>query len=121
LSTTPAAIPLDADGDGLLDPFTDGVLIARHLFGFTGEILADNAVGEFCNRCEGSDVTQYLSGLGMVLDIDGDLTLRPLTDGILVLRHLVGFAEEALVSGAVDEDCMRCDAPTITNYLQSID
>jgi hypothetical protein len=120
-TTTPAAIQLDADGDGSLEPLTDGVLVLRYLFGFTGPVLAAGAVGANCTRCDGPAVQTYLSGLGLVLDIDGNGSLGPLTDGLLVLRYLFHFTGPTLVNGAIGEGCSRCDAPAIEEYLQSID
>ena len=62
----------------------------------------------------------YLTGLGLVLDIDDDGELVPLTDGLLVLRFLFGFTGTTLTTGAVDADCMRCDAAAIEPYLQGL-
>ena len=77
MTTTPGAIQLDGDGDGSLEPLTDGVLLLRYLFGFTGPVLVDGAVGANCTRCDGPAVQTYLSGLGLVLDIDGNGVPRP--------------------------------------------
>jgi hypothetical protein len=121
VTTTPAAIQLDADGDGSLEPLTDGVLVLRYLFGFTGPALVNGALGAGCSRCDGPAVQAYLSGLGLVLDIDGNGSLGPLTDGLLVLRYLFDFTGPTLVTGAIGDGCSRCDAPTIETYLQSID
>ena len=35
----------DLDGDGLHPPLTDGLLLLRLLFGFTGEALTQGALG----------------------------------------------------------------------------
>jgi hypothetical protein len=121
VTTTPGGIPLDADGDGLLTPLTDGLLILRHLFGFSGPTLVSGATGAGCTRCDGPAVQTYLSGLGLVLDIDGNISLGPLTDGLLILRYLFGFTGPTLVDGAVGVNCSRCDEASITTYLQSID
>jgi hypothetical protein len=122
VTVTPGGgIPLDADGNGALAPLTDGLLILRRLFGFTGPILVTGAVAGNCTRCDGPAVQSYLSGLGLVLDIDGNSSLEPLTDGLLVLRYLFGFTGATLVNGAIGANCMRCDAPAVTTYLQSID
>jgi hypothetical protein len=121
VTTTPGGIPLDADGNGSLGPLTDGLLILRHTFGFTGAVLSDGAVAANCSRCDGPAIQNYLSGLGLVLDIDGNLSIEPLTDGLLVLRYLFGFTGAVLVNGAIGMNCARCDEASITTYLQSID
>ncbi len=111
---------LDVDGDGAITPLTDGLLILRFLFGFTGTTLTGGAVDPDCTRCDATDIVTYLTGLGLVLDIDDDGELVPLTDGLLVLRFLFGFSGTTLTAGAVDGDCMRCDAAAIVPYLQSL-
>jgi hypothetical protein len=121
VTTTPGGIPLDADGNGSLGPLTDGLLVLRFAFGFTGAVLVDGALGTNCSRCDGPAVQAYLSSLGLVLDIDGNQTVEALTDGLLVLRYLFGFTGPVLVNGAVAQNCSRCDHAAITTYLQSLD
>ncbi len=36
---------LDVDGDGALAPLTDGLLLLRYLFGFSGATLTTGALG----------------------------------------------------------------------------
>jgi hypothetical protein len=55
-----------------------------------------------------------------ILDIDGNGTTAPLTDGLLVLRFLFGFSGSTLTSGAVGQGCTRCDAAAIVPYLQTL-
>jgi hypothetical protein len=113
-------VTLDVDGDGTTAALTDGLLTLRFLFGFTGATLISNAVDPDCTRCDAADIVTYLTGLGLVLDIDDDGELTALTDGLLVLRFLFGFTGATLTTGAVDGDCMRCDAATIEPYLQGL-
>jgi hypothetical protein len=57
-----------------------------------------------------------------VLDVDGSGAVDPLTDGLLVLRFLLGFGGSTLTTGAVDLDaCTRCNAATIVPYLETLD
>ena len=58
-------------------PLTDGLLVLRYLFDFTGTTLTASAVGGGCTRCDAAAIEPYIAGLGLVLDIDGDTTLRP--------------------------------------------
>jgi hypothetical protein len=111
---------LDVDGDGTTAPLTDGLLVLRFLFGFTGTTLTGGAVDPDCTRCDAAAIVPYLTGLGLVLDIDDDGELVPLTDGLLALRFLFGFTGTTLTTGAVDVDCMRCDAAAIVPYLQGL-
>jgi hypothetical protein len=43
-----------------------------------------------------------------------------LTDGLLLLRFGFGFSGNTLINGAVGPGCTRCDAASITAYLQSL-
>jgi hypothetical protein len=55
-----------------------------------------------------------------LVDVDGDGLYLPLTDGLLLLRFSFGFTGATLITGAVSGSCTRCDAPSITAYLQSL-
>jgi hypothetical protein len=116
-----AAVPLlDVDGDGTLQPLTDGLLVVRAFFGFTGTNLTTGAVGGDCTRCSAAAIQAYLASVGLAFDVDGNTTLGPLTDGLLILRFLFGFTGSSLTSSAVDESCTRCDATSIQPYLAAL-
>jgi hypothetical protein len=112
---------LDIDANGSLEALADGLLVLRYHFDFTGATLISGAVAANCTRCDAAAIESYLAGLGTTLDIDGDGTLEALTDGLLVLRYLFGFAGATLTSGAVGANCTRCDASEIVPYLQTLD
>jgi glucose/arabinose dehydrogenase len=54
---------LDVDGNGQTDALTDGLLIIRYLFGFTGTALTDGAVGDGCTRCTAAEISTYCATL----------------------------------------------------------
>jgi hypothetical protein len=110
---------LDIDGNGIADPLTDGVLILRFLFGFTGTTLVQGALGNGATRT-GPQIEEYLARAGAALDADGDDTLQALTDGVLALRFLFGFSGATLISGAVDPDATRTDAGAIAGFLDRL-
>ena len=56
-------IGIDVDGDGLYLPLTDGLLLLRFAFGFTGNTLISGAVGPGCTRCDVPSITAHLQGL----------------------------------------------------------
>jgi hypothetical protein len=116
-----AALPvLDIDGNGSSESLTDGLLVLRFFFGFTGATLTNGAIGGGCTRCDAAAIQPYITGLGLVLDIDDNKMTSPLTDGLLALRFLFGFSGNTLVNGAVGGGCMRCDAPEIEAYLDGL-
>jgi len=93
---TAVVFTLDVDDNGELAPLTDGLLILRHLFGFTGSALIEGAVGENSKRTDASAIDAHLTANRSAMDIDGDGEVRPLTDGLLILRHLFGLARFGL-------------------------
>ncbi len=52
-------------------------------------------------------------------DIDGDDSVKPLTDGLLVLRYQFGFRGETLINNAIDNQATRTNANTIESYMQN--
>jgi DNA-binding beta-propeller fold protein YncE len=54
----------DIDGDGQTDPLTDGLLLLRYLFGFTGSTLITGAVDlANCTRCTAPAIEAYIAAL----------------------------------------------------------
>ena len=78
---------------------TDGLLIMRYLLGFRDAALTTGALGGSPTR-DAAQIAAYLGGLGTQLDVDGDGTVHALTDGVLILRRLLGLSGAALTSGA---------------------
>jgi hypothetical protein len=116
----PEFASLDVDASGAVQPLTDGLLVLRHQFGFTGATLVNGALGANCGRCTSTAIGSYLGSLGALLDVDGNGSTQPLTDGLLVLRYLFGFTGTTLTSGAVGGGCTRCDAAAIDAYLDGM-
>ena len=54
-------------------------------------------------------------------DVDENLEAQPLTDGLLVIRHLFGFSGESLTSGAVSGEANRDASEAIAGYLTDAD
>ena len=54
---------LDIDGDDALLPLSDGLLVLRYLFGFSGTTLTTGAVGAGCTRCDAAAIVPYLQTL----------------------------------------------------------
>ena len=119
-TVTPGGPVLDVDADGEITPLTDGLLVLRHRFGFSGTSLVASAVDDDCGRCDAAAVDAYLDSLAEELDIDDDGLLQPLTDGLLVLRFLFGFSGPALVTGAVGEGAERDTPEEIAAYLETL-
>lgn len=117
---TAQVFTLDVDDNGELAPLTDGLLILRHLFGFTGSALIEGAVGENSKRTDAGAIDAHLIANRSAMDIDGDGEVRPLTDGLLILRHLFGFAGNALIDGAVGASAERGTSAVVVAQLQTL-
>ncbi|MBT5010259.1 MAG: hypothetical protein HOM49_09590, partial [Gammaproteobacteria bacterium] len=108
----------DVDESLQAQPLTDGLLIIRHLFGFSGDSLTSGAVSNGASR-DGSDaIASYLTDADSQLDIDGDGESKPLTDGLLLIRYLFGFSGESLISGAIGTGATRDTADAVEAYIK---
>ena len=57
---TDADSQLDIDGDGESKPLTDGLLLIRYLFGFSGDSLISGAIGDGAERDTAEAVEAYI-------------------------------------------------------------
>ena len=110
---------LDIDSDGQTGALTDGLLILRHLFGFSGSTLTDGAVALGASRSSPEAVREYLQVNAAELDIDGDSETDALTDGLLILRYLFGFRGDTLISAALSGSASRSVPSDIESYLSN--
>jgi poly(3-hydroxybutyrate) depolymerase len=107
----------DVDENLEVQPLTDGLLVIRHLFGFSGDSLTSGAVSGGASR-DGSDaIANYLADANSELDIDGDAESKPLTDGLLLIRYLFGFSGDSLISGAIGDGAERDTAEEVEAYI----
>jgi hypothetical protein len=109
----------DADADTKAEALSDGLLLIRYLFGFTGQSLVSGAVTSVGQRTSGPDIKAYFEGEADQLDIDNNGEAHALSDGLLLIRYLFGFRDDALVTGAVAEDALRT-TQEIELYLESL-
>ena len=108
----------DIDGNGEVNPLTDGQLVLRHLFGFSGPQLTDGAIGPGAVRTSAESIQAHLSQPDCLdmLDVDGNGQRDALSDGILFTRYIHGYRGEALVDGALGAEA-RSDADAIATHL----
>ena len=59
-SSVRAIDTFDIDGDGTKDALTDGLLVLRHLFGFSGTTLTEGAIAGDATRSTVSEIESYL-------------------------------------------------------------
>jgi hypothetical protein len=111
-------LTLDVDGNGAADALSDGIVIIRYLFGFTGEPLISGVVDPGGSRNTAAAVESYLDqAKSTMLDVDGNGQADALSDGILIVRYLFGFTGDALINGAVDSAGTRNTAAAVETFL----
>ena len=52
-------------------------------------------------------------------DVDGNGKAEPLTDGLIVLRYLFGFTDQALVNGALASNATRGSSEAVTDFIKA--
>ena len=67
-----------------------------------------------------ADITSRINNLGLLLDVDGNSRIDPLSDGLLVLRYLFGIRGTTLINGVIATDATRTTASEIESYLAKI-
>lgn len=96
---SPLTCALNADANQTIDPATDALLLTRYLLGYRGEALTTGALGKNPTRT-GQALEDYLASLN--LDVDGDGQALAMTDGLLMLRAMLGLTGDALTQGATN-------------------
>ncbi|MDB2707125.1 hypothetical protein N9Z30_05485 [Pseudomonadales bacterium] len=109
----------DVDESQAAQPLTDGLLVIRHLFGFSGSALTAGAIADLAGRGSSEGITGYLADADAELDIDGNGKSEPLTDGLLLIRYLFGFSGDALISGAIGSGAERNTAAAVEAYIKA--
>lgn len=109
----------DIDQDGSSNALSDGLLLIRFLFGFTGGALTLDAVTATAQRSSSTDIEVFLSESGLKLDIDGDGELTALTDGLLFIRYLFGFSGSALTDNGISTTASRRSSDSVEAYIQA--
>ncbi|MCJ8269001.1 MAG: carboxypeptidase-like regulatory domain-containing protein, partial [Psychrosphaera sp.] len=119
IALKPTVFNLDIDGNGEVQPFTDGMLIVRYLFGSRGDALIEGVIASDATRTTAAEIEAIIQG-GIdnnVLDIDGDGAVLPFTDGFLVIRYLFGSRGDLLINQAISGTAIRTTAAEIDAFL----
>lgn len=111
---------LDVDKNGSYEPQFDGLMAARHLFGLTGTAVTNGALGVSPQRFDPVVVGTYQTDVLPLLDIDGNGHADALTDGLLIIRYLLGLRGAALTQGAIGFGATRTTSLQLEAYLLSL-
>ena len=104
---------LDVDGNAAYRAPTDGVLAMRYLLGLSAGPLVTAAIGTGATRSTPTTVTQYLDTLAPLLDVDGNGIVDPATDGVILLRYLIGLRGAPMTANALGAGATRTSASAI--------
>lgn len=111
----PTTCALDADNNGSIGSFTDGLLALRWMLGMTGTAATNGAIGPLAQRTLASDIATHLNA--QMLDIDGDSSVDVATDGVLLLRALLGLSGSEVTANAVSPCATRTTWTAIRTHL----
>jgi len=120
---TITAATLDVDGSSAAtkyDAFTDGLLVIRYLSGSTGTSLITGALGGTAARTDATAIATYLDSIRPALDVDGDGNADAPTDGLLIIRYLLGLRGDALIAGALAPTAIRTTATAIEAHIANL-
>ena len=82
-------------------PLADGLIVSRFMQGLTGVALTGGTSVAGATITDPAAIAAYLNSLGMLLDIDGNGTLDPATDALLIMRYMLGMRGDALIANAL--------------------
>lgn len=118
-SGTVATLDIDASVSATkYDAATDGIMVLRALLGFTGSSISLGATGATASR-NAANIATYFSNINPKLDINGDGRVQVTTDGVLIIRYLLGLRGAPLVAG-IPLSAARPTFTDIQNYFISL-
>jgi len=110
-----AALPiLDIDASAPATPYdaaSDGVLLIRYLLGYRDSALVSGAVSPSAGR-SGTQIAQHIAANLTRFDVDGDGQTLAATDGVMILRRLLGITNPAAITQGV-KNSIRSDADVV--------
>jgi hypothetical protein len=89
----------DSDAPDVYSASTDGTLLLRYLLGLRGTALTAGALGTNARR-DAAQIVTHIETYITLFDVDGDGQTRALTDGVMILRRMLGLSGSALTAGA---------------------
>jgi hypothetical protein len=92
------------------------------MFGFSGETLIQNAVGNNAIRTTPMEIVSFLSQAqcASAFDIDKNEIMHVFTDGILIMRYLFGFTGTSLVENVIGAGARYSDDTEILSRLDAL-
>jgi hypothetical protein len=104
-----APFTLDVDADGNRGAQTDGLLVQRFLARLHDALLTTGALGANAQRFVPDEIEDRLADMQPLLDVDQNGETDAATDGVIILRYLLGFRGDALTLNAIGLGARRSD------------
>ena len=117
LTVTTAQCFLDLDGDGIVDPATDGLILFRTMAGLSGSSAVVGAVGSSPTRSTWNAIRPYINL--PLFDIDGNGVTDAKTDGLMLMRMMLKMSGNAVIADAVGAGASRFSWIAIRNYVNT--
>ncbi len=117
-----ASLPfkLDIDANDVVNAATDGQLIRRFMNRVHDGALTQSALGNNPQRTSSDEIEDRLNTMTPLLDVDQNGRADALTDGVIILRFLLGFRDDPLIQNAIGEGARRTDPTQIAAHLQAM-
>jgi hypothetical protein len=109
---------LDIDGNGTVDPRTDGLMLVRAMFGLIGTAVTNGALATDAKKTSWAEVQPLIHMTA--LDIDGNGKTDPLTDGLMLVRAMFGLTGSTVTNNAIGNGATRTTWPAIRDYMNSV-
>ncbi len=106
-----------SDATSRFSPATSGVLLLRYLLGFRDSALTAGALGTNPQR-SASQIAAHIAANLSAFDVDGDGKVLMSTDGVMILRRLLGLSGAALTNGAKNSARSDADIAAVIDALK---
>ena len=110
--TAPPTLDIDDSAPNTpYDAATDGMLLMRYVLGFRDAALTTGAISPSARR-DATQIAAHIAANLTRLDVDGDGKTLATTDGIMILRRLLGVPDPAAITQGV-KNSSRSDADVV--------
>jgi len=113
VSCTGLALAGNTQSDCVVPGSQPASILAGNIMTLSGN-AGNVSIGSFTN------LYTVATAFGQGLDVDGNGTYSATTDGLLVIRYLLGLRGAALINGAIGANPTRSSASTIQSYLGAL-
>ena len=87
------------------------MLLLRYLLGYRGTVLVAGAISPGARR-DAAQIAAHVAANLSRFDVDGDGQTLALTDGVMILRRLLGISNAAVITQGV-KNSARSDADVV--------